>query len=129
MDDAICKSMHSYEHNKSKSKEHHLRKENYKGMFYHRKKVFKPPYYKNQPKNVQHGKQQQGWYKWTIPVEGKPREPIQCWGCGENHMLKDYLHRKGNREGLHNMEDMAREISRIYAALDNHKENHQERVV
>jgi len=129
LDDSIYKSMHCYEHKKSRSKEHHSRKGKSKGMFDQRKKVFKPPYYKNQLKNVQHGKQPQGRYKWTIPVEGKPREPIQCWGCGENHMLNECLHRKGNQKGLHNLEesiiveDMARETPTIYAALDNHQEN------
>ena len=46
-------------------------------------------------------------------------------------MFKDCPHRKGNRRGLHNIEesitteDMTRETPRIYATLDNHKEDYQ----
>ena len=96
--------MHFYEHKRSRCKEHHSGKGNPKGNFDQRKKGFKHPHYKNQSKNIQQGQQAQGGYKRTMPVEGKPREPIQCWGCGENHMLKDYMHIKGNPRRRHNIE-------------------------
>jgi len=125
LDDVIHKAMHCYEKNKSRFEEHHLGKGKSKGKLDQRKKGFKP-HYKNQLKNVQHGHQAQGGFKQIVPAQGKPQEPIQCWGCGDNHMLKDFPHRKGNPRGLHNieevftMEDMARETPRIYATLDDH---------
>jgi len=52
-----------------------------------KKKRFKFSHYKNQPKNDQQGQQGIGGNKKTKPTEGRLQEPIQCWGCGENHNL------------------------------------------
>lgn len=30
-----------------------------------------------------------------IDNEGTTRPPVQCWGCGGPHYVKDYPHRKG----------------------------------
>jgi hypothetical protein len=27
------------------------------------------------------------------------REPLKCWGCGEEHLLRDYLYRKKKIRG------------------------------
>jgi hypothetical protein len=27
-------------------------------------------------------------------IDNTKREPLKCWGCGEEHMLRDCLHRK-----------------------------------
>ena len=59
-----------------------------------------------------------------VASEGKPREPLQCWGCGENHRLKDCPRRRDNMKSLHNldnattMEDMVRETPRICVTLE-----------
>lgn len=71
----------------------------------------------------------------AVTPEGKPREPLQFWGCGENHKLKDCPRRKEKRRGLHNLdsvaivEDMARATSKIYAALEDQQANHQSTMI
>jgi len=120
LDDTIQKAMHCYEQNKGRYKEHQSGRGKPKGKFDPKNKECKPPHYRNQPRNVQQGQQAQGGLKITIPTEGRTREPIQCWGCGENQMLQDCPHQQGNPKGLHNIEeavtveDMARATPRIY---------------
>ena len=56
----------------------------------------------------------------------RPRKPpIQCWGCKGDHMFRDCPHRGEKVRTVHNvqqsktMEDMGKNVSRIYTALDN----------
>jgi hypothetical protein len=56
----------------------------------------------------------------------RPRKPpIQCWGCKGDHMFRDCLHRGEKGRTIHNIqqvetvEDMGRNVPRIYASLDN----------
>jgi hypothetical protein len=54
----------------------------------------------------------------------KPREPLQCWGCGENHDLRDLPHLRENPKSFHNLdnisivEDMEKATTKIYNALE-----------
>jgi hypothetical protein len=62
----------------------------------------------------------------TETVEKKPRkQTIQCWGCGGDHMHR-YFPQIGEKERtMHSVqqvaiiEDMGRNVPRIYIALDN----------
>ena len=64
-------------------------------------------------------------------MEGKSKDSFQCWGCGENHRLRDFLHRRRDPRGLHNlertttMEYMVRETHIIYVMLEDQQANHQ----
>ena len=55
-----------------------------------------------------------------------PREPLQFWGCGGNHMRRNCLHPNGNVSQVHNIQGVetvgkvVRTIHRIYAALEDH---------
>jgi hypothetical protein len=57
--------------------------------------------------------------------------PLQCWGCGEPHILRDYPHRQHDNKRVYNVQgeaivnDLARIIPRIYAAVENRQANHQ----
>jgi hypothetical protein len=72
-----------------------------------------------------------------IPVKtnNPKREPLKCWGCGEEHLLRDYPHRQHNSHKVYNIQeattvnDVARSVSQIYAALDNNQDDHQASVV
>jgi hypothetical protein len=72
-----------------------------------------------------------------IPVNtnNPKREPLKCWGCGEEHLLRDYPHRQQNSRKVYNIQeattvnDVARSVSQIYAALDNNQADHQASVV
>jgi hypothetical protein len=63
----------------------------------------------------------------VIETRGQmPRKPpIQCWGCKRYHMFRDCPHKGEKVRSIHNVqqveivEDMGRNVPRIYAALDN----------
>jgi hypothetical protein len=61
-------------------------------------------------------------------VRKKPRQQsIQCWGCGGDHMHRYFPQRGEKVRIVHNVqqvatvEDMGRNVPRIYTALDNNK--------
>ena len=63
----------------------------------------------------------------------KMREPLKCWGCGEPHLLRDCPHRNihmimRDREAT-TVNDIARNIPTISAALENRQEEHQATMV
>jgi hypothetical protein len=55
------------------------------------------------------------------------KRPIQCWGCGGDHMYRDCPHKGEKLRTVHNVqevdivEDMGINVPWIYAALDNKK--------
>jgi hypothetical protein len=68
-------------------------------------------------------------------TDNTKREPLKCWGCGEEHLLRDCPHRKQNNRRVYNVQeattvnDVARSMPQIYAALDNRQDDHQASVV
>jgi hypothetical protein len=72
-----------------------------------------------------------------IPVktDNPKREPLKCWGCREEHLLRDCPHRQQNSQKVYNIQeattvkDVARSLPQIYAALDNNQFDHQASVV
>jgi hypothetical protein len=68
-------------------------------------------------------------------TDNMKRETLKCWGCGEEHLLRDYLHRQQNPGRVYNVQeattvnDVARSLPQIYAALDNRQADHQTSVV
>jgi hypothetical protein len=72
-----------------------------------------------------------------IPVKtnNPKKEPLKCWGCGEEHLPRDCPHRKQNSQKFYNIQeattvnDVARSVPQIYAALDNNQADHQASVV
>jgi hypothetical protein len=73
----------------------------------------------------------------SVPVkaDNPKREPLKCWGCGEEHLLRDCPHRQQNSQRIYNIQeattinDVARSVPQIYAALDNNQADHQASVV
>jgi hypothetical protein len=66
----------------------------------------------------------------------RPRKPpIQFWGCKGDHMFKYCPHRGEKMRIVHNvkqtetMEDMVRNVPRIYAALDNKQSKYQSHMI
>jgi hypothetical protein len=63
------------------------------------------------------------------------KEPLKCWGCGEEHLVRDYPHRQQNSTRIYIVQedtiinDVARSMPRIYAAMDNKQDDHQASVV
>jgi hypothetical protein len=58
-------------------------------------------------------------------TDNPKREPLKCWGCGEEHLLRDFPYRKHNNRRVYNIQeattvnDVARSMPQIYATLDN----------
>jgi hypothetical protein len=87
-----------------------------------RKKGAKPPFFRNNPQGQPTPREPR-----MIEIGGqRPRQPpIQCWGCKGDHMFRDCPHISEKGRTVHNvqqvetMEDMGKNLPRIYAALDN----------
>jgi hypothetical protein len=68
-------------------------------------------------------------------IDNPKKEPLKCWGCGEEHLLKDCPHRQQNSRRVCNIQeattfnDVARSMPQIYEALDNKQVDHQASVV
>jgi hypothetical protein len=90
-----------------------------------RKKGTKPPFFKNNTQGKTTSTEPR-----TMEIGGqRPRKPpIQCWDCKGDHMFRDCPHKVENMRTVHNvqqdetMEDMGRNVPRIYASLDNKQE-------
>jgi hypothetical protein len=77
-------------------------------------------------KPVEHAKETTGETK---------KGPLQCWGCGEPHLLRDFPHRNHDIKRVYNIQEattinnVARSIPRIYATVENPQADHQVSVV
>ena len=61
-----------------------------KGNIWPKENGFKPPPFRNHPRNSHQGQQARSGNKLVVAVEIRPKGPFQCSSvCGENHMLKD----------------------------------------
>jgi hypothetical protein len=97
-----------------------------------RKKGSKPPFFINNPKGQKTPREPR-----AIETGGqRPRQPpIQCCGCKEDHMFRDCPHRGEKGRTVHNVqqaeivEDMGRNVPRIYAALDNKQSEYQSHMI
>ena len=39
-----------------------------------------------------------------VALKGRSSKPLQCWGCGGNHMHYDFPHNRGDPRSLHHLE-------------------------
>jgi hypothetical protein len=68
-------------------------------------------------------------------TDNKKIELLKCWGCGEQHLLRDCPYRKQKNRRVYNIQeattvnDVARSMPQIYAALDNKQADHQASMV
>jgi hypothetical protein len=68
-------------------------------------------------------------------TEEPKKGPLQCWGCGESDLLRDCPHRQHNSKKVYNVEeaaivnDVAINVPRIYAAIENRQADHQSSMV
>eukprot|EP00253_Pinus_taeda_P023509 PITA_23509 len=69
-----------------------------------------------------------------MDTEGSNRPPVQCWGCGGPHYVKNCLQRKGTDQisQIHEAStvgDVGQSMPRINAALDDHQAEYQPTMV
>jgi hypothetical protein len=97
-----------------------------------RKKGTKPPFFKNSPQGQPTSREPR-----MIETSGRrPRKPpIKCLGFKGDHMYRYCPQRRDKVRIVHNVqqyetvEDMGKNVPRIYASLDNKKVNFQSRMI
>jgi hypothetical protein len=68
-------------------------------------------------------------------VKEPHKGPIQCWGCGEPHLLRDCPHMKHDNIIVYHVQeattvnDVAKSVPRIYATVENWQADHEASVV
>jgi hypothetical protein len=92
--ETIKKDKYLYEQGQGKESMQKSWKDKRKEKSNQSNKGFKPPFNRNEP-----NKNHQDWYdkdesKKQDSLGKRGRPPIQCWGCKEDHMYKDFPHRK-----------------------------------
>jgi hypothetical protein len=113
------------------------------------KKGFKSPKFKNYKKDSRMSFPTRSVHQQNFPsqsgnkpfgstpgkIDNPKKEPLKCWGCGEGHLLRDCPHRQQNSRRIYNVQeattvnDVARSMPQIYAAVDNKQADHQASVV
>jgi hypothetical protein len=103
-----------------------------KNKMEHRKKGTKPPFFRNNSRGQQASREP----RMTEKVGQRPRKPpIQCWDFGGDHMYRDCPHTGEKVRNVHSVqqvdtvEDMGRNVPRIYAALDNKQSEFQSHMI
>jgi hypothetical protein len=97
-----------------------------------RKKGSKQPFFINNPQGQPTSREPR-----MIETRGqRPRQPlIQCWGCKGDHMFIDFLHRGEKVRTVHNVqqaesvEDMGKNVPRIYASPDKKQVEYQSHMI
>jgi hypothetical protein len=92
-----------------------------------RRKGFKPRFNRNEPNRNHHDQYAKGDSKKEYSLGKRGRPPIQCWGCKEDHLYKDFPHRKDRVKTVHNIQEATtvKDMGRIYAYLDDLQEECQ----
>jgi hypothetical protein len=117
LEEAIWKARYCYEQMESKTRPHKAwKKMNSLGF---QKKRFNSSRVKNYGKYSRGSLPARSVYQQNFPsqsgnklfqiapkkTDNLNKEPLKCWGCGENHKLRDCPHRKQNSEGIYNMQE------------------------
>jgi hypothetical protein len=96
-----------------------------------RRKGFNPPFNRNEPNRNHQDQYARGDFKKEDSLGKRGRPPIQCWGCKEDHLYKDFLHRKDRVNIVHNIQEATtvKYMGRIYATLDDRQEKYQSNMI
>jgi hypothetical protein len=122
MEETIRRTKFLYEQQREKPTFQKAWEDNKKFQMDQRKKVTKPPFFRNNPQG------QPSFRELRLADVGEQRPtqiPIQFWGCQGNHKYKNCPHKNGKVRVVHNVqqdeivEDMGSRMPRIYAALEN----------
>jgi hypothetical protein len=68
-------------------------------------------------------------------TDNPKKEPLKCWGFGEEHLLRDCSHGQQNNRRIYNVQEattinnVARSMPKIYAAMDNKQADREASVV
>jgi len=101
-------------------------------------------YFKNQGKSSRMSLPTKSVYQQNFPSHSRNKpfivvpsetdntktKTLKCWSCGDENLLRDYPHRKQNNGRVYNVQeatkinDVARSLTQIYAALGNRVADH-----
>jgi hypothetical protein len=95
-----------------------------------RMRGFKPPSsFRSSPNVYQQIQAAQSESKMEKSSSKRPRPPIKCWGCKGEHLYRDFPHKEDKMRIVHNLqeattvENVGRNIPRIYASMEDRQEN------
>jgi hypothetical protein len=122
--EAIRKAKYLYEKVHGRESMHKSWKDKKNAKFGQRRKGFKPPFNTNEPNRNHQDHQSKEYAKedfkkeYSLGKRGRP--PIQCWGCKEDHMCKDFPHRKDRTKTVHDIQEttIVKDMGRVYAYLN-----------
>jgi hypothetical protein len=115
LEDTIWKARYCYEQFKNKVEPHKDWKKKSNSGF--KKKEFKSSRFKNHGKSSKMSLPTESVYQQNFPsrsgnkpfgtASGKSdntkREPLKCWGCREEHLLREFPHRQQNNKMVYNI--------------------------
>jgi hypothetical protein len=96
-----------------------------------RRKGFKPPFNRNEPNRNHQDQYAKGDFKKEDSLGKRGIPPIQCWGCKEDHLYKDFPHRKDRVKTVHKIQEATtvEDMGRIYASLNDRQEEYQSNMI
>ena len=106
-------------------------KDKKKEKFDQRKKGFKAPFNRNEPNKNHQDQYVKDESKKEDSLGKRGRPPIQCRGCKEDHLCKDFPHRKDRVKTVHNIQEatIVGDIGRIYATLNDWQTKYQSNMI
>ena len=69
------------------------------------RKGFKPSFSRNEPNRNRQDQYAKRDFKKEDSLGKRGRPPIQCWGCKEDHLYKDFPHIKNRVNTVHNIQE------------------------
>jgi hypothetical protein len=90
--EAIMKDKYMYEKGQGRESLQKSWKEKKNVKSDQRRKGFKPPFNRNEPNRNHQDQYAKGDFKKEDSLGKRGRPPIQCWGCKEDHLYKDFSH-------------------------------------
>jgi hypothetical protein len=96
-----------------------------------RRKGFKPPFNRNEPNRNHQDQYAKGDFKKEYSLGKRGREPIQCWGCKEDHLYKDFPHRRDKVKTVHTIQEATtvKDTRIIYATLNDRQVEYQSNMI
>jgi hypothetical protein len=118
--EAIRKAKYMYEKGQGRASMQKSWKDKKNVKSNQRRKGFKPSFNRNEPNRIHQDQYPKGDFKKKYSLGKRGRPPIQCWGCKEDHLYKDFAHRKDRVKTVHSIQEetIVKDMGRIYAALN-----------
>jgi hypothetical protein len=120
LNEAIRKSKYMYDQGQGRESLQKYWKDKKNVKSNQRRKGFKPPFNRNEPNRNHQDQYAKGDSKKEDSLGKRGRPPIQCWGCKEDHLYKDWPDGKDRVRIVHNIQEATtiEDMGRIYSYLN-----------